>query len=159
MSVSTILNETLSNRHIPFEHHVHATAYTARQIADVSHVPVAEMAKTVVIMADGRLLLAILPADRRVDLHHLQFVTRAQNIRLATEQEFMDAFPSCEVGAMPPFGPMFGLATYCDTLLAENNDIEFNAGSHSDTFRMAFADFKRLASPTMIDLVEHPRAA
>ena len=158
MSVSPILEQTLNNEHIPFAHHGHPATYTARQTAEAGQVPVAEMAKTVVIMADGRLLLAILPADRRVDLHHLQFITRAQNIRLATEQEFMNAFPSCETGAMPPIGRLFGLATYCDTLLAENDDIEFNAGSHSDTVRMAFDDFKRVASPTMIDLVLHPRA-
>ena len=116
-----------------------------------------EMAKTVVIKADGALLLAVVPADRKVNFEHLKFVTRAEYLELATENEFKDAFPSCEVGAMPPFGILWGHATYCDTLLEQNENIEFNAGSHIDTIRMAFSDFKRLAKPTMIDLVEHPR--
>jgi Ala-tRNA(Pro) deacylase len=157
MSVSARFREYLESSGVAFDHHVHPTAYTAQEVAASLHVPATEIAKTVVIKADGALLLAVLAANRQVNLDHLSFVTRSENMRLATEKEFTDAFPSCEVGAMPPFGNLFGLTTYCDTSLAQNESIEFNAGSHNDTIRMAFDDFKRLARPTMTDLVEHPR--
>ena len=155
MSISTKLREYLDHQGVAYEHHEHPTTYTAQETASSMHLPGREIAKTVVVDADGALLLAILPANQRVDLRHLKFVTRAENIRIASEEKFADAFPSCEPGAVPPFGILFGLATYCDTRL-ENETIEFNAGSHNDTLRMAFDDFKRLAKPTMIDLVEHP---
>jgi Ala-tRNA(Pro) deacylase len=155
MSLSPKLENYLHTAGAPYEHHVHPTAYTARETADVMHIPLQEMAKCVVVKADGRLVMAVVPADRTVDVPHLKFVTRAENIGLATEAEFADAFPSCEIGAMPPFGNLFGVPTYCDTLLEENGSIEFNAGTHQDSIRMAFDDYKRCGKPTMIDLVEH----
>jgi len=155
MSVSPKLREHLEVARVPYQHHVHPKAYTAQETAASVHIPGQEMAKSVVIKADGNLLLAVVPANRRVNLDHLKFTTRAENIDLAAENEFKDAYPSCEPGAMPPFGNLFGQPTYCDTLLEQNEEIEFNAGSHNDTIRMAFADFKSLARPTMLDLVEH----
>jgi len=157
MSISTKLREYLEQKGVAFEHHVHPTAYTAQTTAESLHVPGRELAKSVVIIADGALLLAVVPSNQRVNLDHLKFITRSENMRLATENEFTDAFPSCEVGAMPPFGILFGIATYCDTSLEQNENLEFNAGSHNDTIRMNFHDFKFLARPTMIDLVDHPR--
>ena len=156
MSISIKLRQYLDQKQVPFEHHVHPTAYTAQRIAESLHVPSKEMAKSVVIHADGALLLAVVPSNQRVSLDHLKFITRSENMRLATENEFTDAFPSCELGAMPPFGILFGVTTYCDTSLSQSDSIEFNAGSHDDTIRMSFEDFKRLARPTMIDLVDHP---
>jgi Ala-tRNA(Pro) deacylase len=159
MPISTKLKEYLDRQGVRFEHHVHPTAYTAQETASSMHLPGRDIAKTVVIEADGALLLAIVPANQKVDLHHLKFITRAANIRIADEREFSEAFPSCEPGAVPPFGNLFGFSAYCDTQLEQDDTIEFNAGSHTDTLRMAFDDFKKLARPTMIDLVEHRRVA
>ena len=158
MSIPTDFRDFLDKQGVRFEHHMHPTAYTAHETATSVHVPDSEMAKSVVINADGALLLAVLPADRRVDLDHLKFITRSANIRLAKEEEFTEVFHTCEPGAMPPFGNLFGVPTYCDCRLEMNDSIEFNAGSHTDTVRMAFHDFKRLAHPTVIDVVQHPRA-
>jgi Ala-tRNA(Pro) deacylase len=155
MSVSTRLEQYLHTAHVPYEHHVHPTTYTASQTAASMHIPMGEMAKTVVVKADGRLLLAVLPADMKVDVPHMKFMTRAANIEVATEQDFANAFPTCELGAMPPFGNMFGIPTYCDTSLQEHDSIEFNAGSHDDTIRMSFDDFRRTSRPVIIDLVQH----
>jgi len=111
MSISIKLRQYLDQKQVPFEHHVHPTAYTAQRIAESLHVPSKEMAKSVVIHADGALLLAVVPSNQRVSLDHLKFITRSENMRLATENEFTDAFPSCELGAMPPLGILFGVST------------------------------------------------
>jgi len=155
MSVSTRLQEFLDTGQAPYESRTHRTAYTAAEVAEAMHIPGKEMAKTVIVNADGMLRMAVLPANQMLNLHHLQWVMRSDNIRLATEGEFKDAFPGCELGAMPPFGNLFGMSVYCDTRLANNDFIEFNGGTHTDTVRMLFTEFKRLARPTMIDLVEH----
>jgi len=155
MSVSPKLEKYLNEEGAIYEHHVHPKSYTAMQTAASIHIPATEMAKTVVVSADGRLLLAVLPADRKLDLQHLKFITRAENIEVATEAQFANAFPSCELGAMPPFGILFGLPTYCDTLLEEHGTIEFNAGTHDDSIRMPFKEFKHLSRPIMSDLVAH----
>ena len=155
MSISTRLKELLDTEKVAYEHRVHPTAYTAAETAQAMHIPGKEMAKTVIVNADGLLRMAVLPANEMLDLEHLQFITRSENIRLATESEFKDAFPTCEVGAMPPFGNLFGVPVFCDTQLSQNEFIEFNAGTHIDSIRMAFEHFKRLAKPTMVDLVDH----
>jgi Ala-tRNA(Pro) deacylase len=157
MSISTRLKELLDAEGAVYEQRVHPTAYTASSTAEAMHVSSEEMAKTVIVNADGLLRMAVLPANCMLDLGHLQFITRSENIRLATESELKAAFPTCEVGAMPPFGNAFGLPAFCDTMLALNEFIEFKAGTHGDSIRMAFNDFKRLARPTMVDLVDHHR--
>jgi Ala-tRNA(Pro) deacylase len=155
MSISTRLKELLDTSNVVYESRSHAPAYSATRTAEAMHIPGGSLAKTVIVNADGLLRMAVLASDAKVNLDHLQWVTRAENIRLANETEFKDAFPTCEPGAIPPFGNLFGLPVFCDTRLAYNDSIEFNAGSHTDTIRMAFDDFKRLARPTMIDLIEH----
>jgi Ala-tRNA(Pro) deacylase len=159
MSISTRLKELLDTSDVDYETHTHPTAYSAMRTAQVMHVPGGELAKTVIVNADGLLRMAVLSSDRMLSLDHLQWVTRSENIRLATESEFKDAFPTCEPGAIPPFGNLFGLPVFCDTRLEYKDFIEFNAGSHTETIRMDFKDFKRLAKPTMIDLTQHQRAA
>jgi len=159
MSISTRLKELLDAGGAGYEHHVHPNVYTAADTAESVHIPGSEMAKTVIVNADGLLRMAVVPANRRVDLQHLKFITRSENIRIATEREFRNEFPDCEVGAMPPFGTIFGLPVYCDVQLENNNFIEFNAGTHHDSIRMAFHDFRRLENPTMTDLVDHSNRA
>ena len=107
------------------------------------------------VNADGILRMAVIPADRMVDLKHLKFITRSENIWIAGEREFRNEFPGCEIGAMPPFGSIFGMPVYCDVQLDHNEFIEFNAGTHHDTIRMAFQDYRNLESPMMTDLVDH----
>jgi Ala-tRNA(Pro) deacylase len=155
MSISTGLKELLDAGAVHYEHRVHPNAYTAAETAESIHIPGNEMAKTVIVNADGLLRMAVVPANRMVDLRHMKFITRSENIRIASEGEFKNEFPGCEVGAMPPFESLFGFPVYCDVQLEHNEFIEFNAGTHHDTIRMAFKDFRRLANPTMTDLVDH----
>jgi len=159
MSISTRLQELLDAGGFVYDHHVHPAAYTAAETAEAIHIPGNVMAKTVIVNADGLLRMAVLPANRMIDLRHLKFITRSENIRIANENEFKNEFPTCEVGAMPPVGSLFGLPVYCDVQLEHNEFIEFNAGTHRDTIRMPFNDFRRLANPTMTDLVDHSKQA
>jgi len=159
MSISARLKQLLDASGAVYQHHVHPNVYTAAETAESVHIPSSEMAKTVIVNADGLLRMAVIPANRMVDLTHLKFITRSENIRVATEREFRNEFPGCEVGAMPPFGTIFGLPVYCDVQLEHNDFIEFNAGTHHDTIRMGFHDFRRLENPTMTDLVDHSNRA
>lgn len=159
MSISIRLKEFLDSRGVGYEHHVHRQAFTAAETARRMHIPRVKLAKTVIVNADGLLRMAVIPANCMLDLAHLKYITRSENIRLAMETEFEGTFPGCEVGAMPVFGSLFGLPVFCDTMLRHNGAIEFNAGTHCDTVRMAFADFQRIENPTIVDLVDHCRQA
>jgi Ala-tRNA(Pro) deacylase len=71
---------------------------------------------------------------------------------LATEPEFMQMFPDCEIGAMPPFGNLFGMKVYVSEALAEDDEIAFNAGYLTELVRMKYADFERLVKPSVLKL-------
>ena len=146
----TKLKAFLDSQQINYRLITHATAYTAQGTAATSHVGGDELAKTVVIKLDDTFAMAVLPASRRIDLTALQTATGAKSIRLASEIEFKDLFADCEVGAMPPFGNLYGLRVFVEESLADKAEITFNAGSHTELMRLAFADFSRLVKPAVL---------
>lgn len=128
----------------------HSRAYTAQEIAASAHIRGRELAKSVVIKIDGAMALAVLPASFKVDFDLLREVTGAHDVELATEREFKDAFPECEVGAMPPFGNLYDMDVYVAQVLTEDEEIAFNACSHTELVKLAYADFARLVSPKVV---------
>ena len=128
----------------------HSMAYTAQEIAASAHIPGKEVAKTVVVRLDGQMALAVLPASRRIDLERLKKEAGAKRAELATEGQFRDLFPECEVGAMPPFGNLYGMKVFVEEGLAEDEEIAFNAGSHTELIRLGYRDFERLVKPKKV---------
>ena len=128
----------------------HSKAYTAQDVAATSHISGKEIAKTVMVRLGGKMAMAVVPASRMVDLEHLREITGATSAELATESEFKDRFPECEVGAMPPFGNLYDLDVYADESLREDEEIAFNAGTHTELVRLAYADFERLVKPKVM---------
>jgi Ala-tRNA(Pro) deacylase len=111
------------------------------------------LAKVVIVKNDaGELVMVVVPADRRVDFRKVGAVLGTEELRLAQEAEFRDTFPACEVGSMPPFGNLFGVPVLVDELLAENEEIVFNAGTHTLTAKLRFADLRRLVQPRIASL-------
>jgi Ala-tRNA(Pro) deacylase len=128
----------------------HSRAFTAQEIAASAHIPGKDLAKTVIIKLDGVMAMVVLPASYKVDFDLLKEVTGAGEVELATEREFRDAFPECEVGAMPPFGNLYDMDVYVAESLAEDEEIAFNAGSHTELIRLAYADFEKIVNPTVV---------
>ena len=151
MSVSSRLKSFLDSKQVPYESLSHSTSYTAQGVAAVMQISGQEMAKTVVLRAGERgdeTILAVLPGPRHVKLDKLSAAI-GKPVRLATELEFSTLFPDCELGAMPPFGSLYDLPVYVDDSLAQDLEIVFNAGTHRDAVRLRYADFLRLANPTV----------
>ena len=151
MSVPERLKSFLQSNQIPYETLAHSTTYTAQGTAALMQVSGREIAKTVVVRAgEGgeRTILAVLPGARHVKLEKLAAAV-GKPVRLATELEFVDLFPDCELGAMPPFGALYNLPVYMDESLANDKEVIFNAGTHHDAVRVSYADFVRLAKPVI----------
>jgi len=129
----------------------HSPAYTALEIAASAHVPGKELAKTVIIKVNGKRVMAVVPASYHVDFDMLRHVTGTDQVELCTEHEFAHAFAGCELGAMPPFGNLYGMDVLCAHALTEDDEIAFNAGSHTELIRMKFADFYRVVKPTILE--------
>ena len=127
----------------------HSPAFTAQEIAAETHIRGKELAKTVMVRIDDVMAMAVIAASSRVDLDRVRQAAGAQRAALATEEEFGDLFPECELGAMPPFGNLYDMPVFVDDLLREDEEIAFNAGSHIDLIQMGYADFERLVQPVV----------
>ena len=130
----------------------HSPAITAQEVAASAHLSGKEMAKTVMVKVDDTLVMVVVPASSKVRLGGLKKVCGASEVCLASEDEFKDRFPDCEPGAMPPFGNLYGMNVYASNALAEDEEIAFNAGSHTELIQLSFADFERLAHPRIVEI-------
>ena len=146
------LKTYLNNHGVKFVTINHSKAYTAMEVAESAHVKGKEMAKSVVLKIDGKLAMAVLPATQKVHVDRLKKATGAGSVEIARESEFQGYFPGCELGAMPPFGNLFGMDVYVDPHLAEDEEIAFNAGSHTELMWIPYRDFERLTKPKTLPL-------
>jgi Ala-tRNA(Pro) deacylase len=156
MSISHTLKDYLDREHVHYDVLPHPEAFRALAIAHVLHTPEKEMAKVVIVKVENRFVMTVLPAGWIVDLHRLRDVFMTNHVRLATEEEFKDLFPDCELGAMPPFGILYGLPVYVDHSLTEDDQIVFQAGTHSEAIRMRYIDFAALVFPVVEEFHRSP---
>jgi Ala-tRNA(Pro) deacylase len=156
MPMSPKLKEYLDSHNVHYEVLPHAVAHSAAEVAHAVHAPAQELAKVVIVKVEGRFVMTVLPATWKVDLHRLREVFAASDVRLAAEDEFKGLFPDCDLGAMPPFGNLYGLAVYVDRSLTEDEQIVFEGGSHSEAIRMRYADFATLVQPRIAEFHRSP---
>ncbi len=150
------LEQYLREQGVVYEFQHHPLAYTARGVAASEHLPAREVAKAVMLITDGRLAMVVLPASHEVQISNLARGLGVREARLAEESEFGPTFSDCDVGAMPPFGNLYGLRVYVDASLSEDESIFFQAGTHTDTMRVRYADYVRLVNPKVVN-VARPR--
>jgi Ala-tRNA(Pro) deacylase len=155
MAARQRLEKYLHEEGVSFDIVTHSVAYTAQEVAAVQHTPGRKLAKVVLIDADGKLVMLVLPASYRIDFPKVKALLEAGKVRLAREEEFAGTFTDCEVGAMPPFGNLYGLPVYVDSSLTEAREIIFKVGSHTTSMKMSFSDYKRLVDPEIVDFSAH----
>jgi Ala-tRNA(Pro) deacylase len=155
MPISKKLRDFLTKNKISFEAMQHSVAYTAQEIAQAQHVPGNETIKSVIVKVDGKCVMCVLPATYKIDLEKLKKVLNGKTLQLAGEEDLSKLFPDYELGAEPPFGNLYGLDVYVDSSLQNNETVVFNAGTHTDTVRLAFSDFTKLAKPQFADIGKH----
>jgi Ala-tRNA(Pro) deacylase len=144
------LKEYLDGHNIKYVIISHSPAYTAQEVAASAHIPGREIAKTVMIKVDGKMAMAVLPASHHIDFEMLKEASGATQVELASEREFEETFPDCELGAMPPFGNLYDMEVFVAEVLADDEEIAFNAGSHTELIRLSYRDFEDLVSPIVV---------
>lgn len=144
------LKEFLDSNKVKYVTLKHSPAYTAQEVASSAHIKGKELAKTVIIKIDGTMAMAVLPASYRVDLDALKEAAEAKKVELASEKDFKDLFPECETGAMPPFGNLYEMDVYVSSSLAEDENIAFNAGTHTELIQLSYKDFIKLTEPKVV---------
>lgn len=153
------LCEFLDANHAAYVIQTHSLAYTAQGTAALTHTPGREMVKTVIVQWGGRYAMAVLPANEHIEFGALARAVGSHDVQIADEKEFAGLFPDCEVGAMPPFGNLYGLPVFMDEDLTTNREIAFNAGSHREVVRMPLGEYLKLVRPTIVAFAATPAAA
>lgn len=151
MSVKEFLDRTSAK----YEVTEHQPAFTAQRIAQAEHIHGMNVAKPVVVTADGRYYMCVLPACCRIDMEVLRGLIGADEIKLTDEFEMAKLFPDCEVGAEPPFGSLYGLPTIMDELLEGDDSIVFQSGSHDEAVRMNLVEYRRIENPKILSFSYH----
>jgi Ala-tRNA(Pro) deacylase len=144
MAISQRLKAFLDGAKVKYTAARHPVVYTAQEIAAAQHIPGRQLAKCVLVKTDRGPVLAVLPASHLIDLPRLKALLRVKALSLAKEADIKALFPDVEVGAMSPFGNLYGVPVAVDRPLGESEQIAFNAGSHADTVKMRYVDFARL---------------
>lgn len=134
----------------------HSSAFTSQEIAAKAHISGKELAKTVMIKIDGKMAMTVLPATFNIDFDSLKEIFGTRNVSLATEFEFKNRFPDCELGAMPPFGNLYAMEVYVAESLTLDKEIAFNAGSHTELIRLSYEDYERLVKPRIFKFTWKP---
>jgi Ala-tRNA(Pro) deacylase len=143
------LKEFLDSNNITYNTIMHSPSYTAQEIAASAHISGKEVVKTVLVKIDGKMTMVVLPASNKIDLGLLKKAVGADMVELAAEQEFESRFPDCDIGAMPPFGNLYGMDVFVADKLTSDEEIVFNAGSHTELIKLAYKDFEKLVKPKM----------
>ena len=159
MPLNERLRSFLDSHQAEFTLTTHPEAYTARGVAAAEHLPARELAKTVVVFGDGAYHMVVIPASRLLDFHEVRTALGLSQARMATETELSQLFPDCQLGAMPPFGPCYGMPVYLDGALASRETIAFNAGTHREVIHMRTAEFQRVVLPYIVSLAREPEPA
>jgi Ala-tRNA(Pro) deacylase len=146
------LEQYLQSNGVPFHSMTHAVAFTGPELAAAQHVPGKQVAKVVMAKAGDRLVMLVLPAHKRANFQLVAEALGVSEAMLAHEDEFSSLFPDCMVGAMPPFGNLYGVPVYLDAGLTDDPEIVFAAGTHTDSIRLRFADYIKLVNPTIATL-------
>lgn len=147
------LKQFLENRGVKYDSIPHAPAYSASMVAQSAHISGSDFAKAVIVKIEGEMAMVVLPAHRKILLSELRDLLMSEKVELAGEDEFIGCFPDCELGAMPPFGKMYGMPMYMDLSLTKYPEIAFNAGNHCEVIKMATDEYMQLAEPIVMDFV------
>jgi Ala-tRNA(Pro) deacylase len=159
MSISRRIREYLDANDIQYEWLPHPQAYTAQEVAHSLHLSGKRLAKTVVVDADGSQVMAVLPASLRLSLAKLRDELQANRVEMMAESELAKLFPDCDLGAIPPFGNLYGMNVWIDKSLAGTEEIVFTAGTHRDAIRMRYSDFAALVYARVGSIAEMVSAA
>jgi len=149
MAIPQRIRDYLDSQDVPYEQLHHSQAFTAQEVAHSLHISGKRCAKTVVVNGDGKLVMALIPASNRLNLQEFRAVLEVSRLEMVPESELVKLFPDCDLGAIPPFGNLYGVDVWVDRAVSDSEEIVFCAGTHEDCIRMKYSDFAKLSKPRL----------
>ena len=149
MAIPQRIRDYLDSQDVPYEQIHHSQAFTAQETAHSLHISGKRCAKTVVLDGDGKLVMAVIPASSRLNLQEFQAALEVNRLEMLSESELARVFPDCDLGAIPPFGNLYGIDVWVDRTVSDSEEIVICAGTHEDSVRMKYSDFSKLTKPRL----------
>lgn len=150
-----LVRELLDRNRIPYEVSEHAPVYTSEEAARVRRVPLKTGVKALILKTEtGNFVVGLIAADRKLELKKLAKIVGVKRLQLASPQEVLK-ITECEVGSVHPFGNLYGLPTFLDRSILENEIVNFNAGLHTVSIQMRPEDLLRMIKPVVEDFSEN----
>ena len=153
MTVFDRVSGLLTGKVIAFEVLRHAPVFTSEEASAVRGTPLGSGAKALVCKADEQFVMIVVPADRKLASKAVRKAAGIKSLRFASQEE-VEQLTGLAPGSIPPFGSLFGLATWCDDRLSEHSRINFNAGDHSISISMTYADYLSAEQPKLGQFAE-----
>lgn len=150
MSILERIQALLSQNHISFTLSSHPPVYTSAQAAEIRGEDLKSGAKALIVKAKHEFVMFVLPGDRKLDSKRIKAELGYKSFRFATPEE-VEELTGLQIGSIPPFGSLFGITTYCDSALGDNERINFNAGTHTESINMSYQDYIRVEKPVLAD--------
>jgi Ala-tRNA(Pro) deacylase len=147
MAIPQRIRDFLESQDVPYEALHHSQAFTSQEVAHSLHVSGKVCVKAVVAEGDHETVVVVMPAAYRLNFQRLKSTLKANQLEMLVESELVGLFPDCDLGAVPPFGNLYGIDVWVDRAVACTEKIVFCAGTHEDCIRMRYADFAKLARP------------
>jgi Ala-tRNA(Pro) deacylase len=144
MTISSRLTGYLAQRGARYDVCAHDHSQSSAQTARLAHIPEHQLAKSVILEDDAGCVLAVVPANSRVQIGELARLLGRHDLRLADERRIMQVFEDCAVGAVPAFGMIWGVETVVDETIGDNPEIYVEAGDHEALLRMSREQFNEL---------------
>jgi Ala-tRNA(Pro) deacylase len=146
MALAPLVQDYLSRHGAKYDVVAHPRSRHSAETAQLAHIPGERLVKSVVLRDDDGVLLAVLASTLSVHIGQLSEETH-RRLRLADETELQSVFPDCSLGAIPPFGPAYGVRIILDDSLDAQEDLWFEAGDHEHLVHMTARQFMALVGP------------
>jgi Ala-tRNA(Pro) deacylase len=158
MAIPQRIRDYLDSQNVSYEVIHHSQAFSAQEVAHSLHVSGKRCVKAVVAEGDHKTVVVVTPAAHRLKFQDLKTALKTNQLELLLECELAGLFPDCDVGAIPPFGNLYGMDVWVDRAVASTEKIVMCAGTHEDCIRMRYSDFAKLARPFLGHFSELERA-
>ena len=140
--------ELLKKQKIAYKTYEHRAVHTSADAARVRGTDIHQGAKALIMYADSKPIMLVLPADLKVDARKFKELYKIRDLRMATAAE-VTTLTGVAIGAVPPFGNLFDIPLYVDEKLRDNTEVVFNAGSHTKSIKLSEANFEKITKPTI----------
>lgn len=150
MDLTQKVFELLDKNKVSYKKYEHEPVFSSEDASRVRGTDMSLGAKSLVFNADDKLVLIVVPANKKVNSRKFMKMYKVKNLRMVDKEKLPEKV-NLERGAVTPFGSLLGLTTYFDEGLKRDGDVVFNAGKTTISIVMKVRDLVEIEKPILGD--------